>query len=275
MILGDYNELKVVSESPMGYYLEDEDGEQVLLPTKWIPSGLRMGDDLKVFIYLDSEERPIATTMIPKITLHSFAYLRVKQVSSVGAFLDWGLEKDLFVPFIEQEKRMLEGQKYVVYMYKDEMTQRLTASSRISSYLEKDEIKLQEGQRVNILVSRATDLGFNVIVDNQYEGLIYKNEIFRKLRVGDQTEAWVKTLRPDHKIDISLEKAGYANVEPNAHKVLLQLRKNDGYLNLNDKSDPEEISSRLEMSKKTFKKAIGSLYKQRIISIEEDGIHLL
>ncbi len=275
MILGDYNKLVVARETSVGLFLEDDKEESVLLPQKWVPEGTSIGDELEVFLYLDSEERLIATTLVPKITVNTFAYLRVKQVSDFGAFLDWGMEKDLLVPFIEQEKRMVDGQKYIVYMYEDEMTGRLTASSRYTSYVEKEEIELQEGEKVEIIVAYPSDLGFNVIINNKYLGLIYKNEIFKTLRIGDKTEAYVKTLREDNKVDVILEKQGYAQVEPNAHKILLLLRKHEGFLDLNDKSDPEEIVRRLEMSKKAFKKAIGTLYRQKMISLEEDGIHLL
>lgn len=275
MKLGDYNKLLVARETSVGLFLENEMEESVLLPTKWVPEGTNIGDELEVFLYLDSEERLIATTLQPKITVNKFAYLRVKQVSDFGAFLDWGMEKDLLVPFIEQEKRMVDGQKYLVYMYEDEMTGRLTASSRYTSYVEKEDIELQEGQKVEIIVAYPSDLGFNVVINNKYLGLIYKNEIFKSLRIGDKSEAYVKTLREDNKVDVILEKQGYAQVEPNAHKILLLLRKHEGFLDLNDRSNPEEIVRRLEMSKKAFKKAIGTLYRQKMIRLEEDGIHLL
>lgn len=275
MKLGDYNKLVVARETSVGLFLEDEMEESVLLPTKWIPEGTEIGDELEVFLYLDSEERLIATTLKPKIIVNTFAYLRAKQISDFGAFMDWGMEKDLLVPFIEQEKRMVEGQKYIVYMYEDEMTGRLTASSRYSSYVEKEDIELQEGEKVDIIIAYPSDLGFNVIINNKYLGLLYKNELFKIVRIGDSCEAYVKTLREDKKVDVVLEKQGYAQVEPNAHKILLLLRKNEGFLDLNDKSDPEEIVRRMEMSKKAFKKAIGTLYRQKMISLAEDGIHLL
>tara|TARA_R110002072_G_scaffold129439_17_gene267926 strand:+ start:24 stop:851 length:828 start_codon:yes stop_codon:yes gene_type:complete len=275
MKLGDYNLLKVARATSVGVFLEDEFEDSVLLPQKWVPKDIEIGDELVVFLYLDSEERLIATTLKPKIKVNSFAYLRVKQTTEVGAFLDWGMEKDLLVPFIEQEKRMVEGQKYIVYMYEDEMTGRLTGSSRYSSYVEKEEIELEEGQKVNILIAYPSDLGFNVIINDKFLGLLYKNELFKSVRIGDTCEAYIKTLREDNKIDVVLEKPGYAQVEPNSHKILLLLRKHQGFLDLNDKSSPEEIVRRLEMSKKAFKKAIGNLYRQKMISLEEDGIHLL
>ena len=275
MELGKYNTLKIARETSIGLYLEDQEGNDVLLPKKWAPNESAIGDEIEVFIYKDAEERPIATTIKPLITLHQFAYLRAKHVSTVGAFMDWGLEKDLFVPFIEQDKRMVEGNKYLVYLYKDEMTDRLTASSKIHAYVEKDDIKLSPGQEVDIIVAKRTDLGYNVIINHTYLGLLYENEVFKRLRIGETHKAYVKQIRSDNKIDLSLEKVGYDKVEPNVHTVLTLLRKNNGFLNLHDKSDPDEISKRLGMSKKTFKKAVGSLYKQQIIRIAEDGIHLL
>lgn len=275
MKLGEYNKLVVARETSVGLFLEDEFEESVLLPTKWIPEGISVGDEMEVFLYLDNEERIIATTLKPKITLNTFAYLRVRQISTIGAFMDWGMEKDLLVPFIEQEKRMVEGQQYIVFMYEDEMTGRLTGSSRYTSYVEKEDIELQEGEKVNLIIAYPSDLGFNVVINNKYLGLLYKNELFKPVRIGDTCEAYVKTLREDNKVDVVLEKQGYAQVEPNAHKILLLLRKHEGFLDLNDKSDPEEIVRRLEMSKKAFKKAIGTLYRQKMISLGEDGIHLL
>lgn len=275
MELGKYNELEVARETSIGLYLEDSEGSDVLLPKKWVPQDTQIGDSLTVFLYKDAEERLIATTLKPLVTLGTFAYLRVKQVSSVGAFLDWGLEKDLLVPFIEQDKRMVEGNKYLVYLYKDEMTDRLTASSKIYAYLEKEKINLKSGEEVDIIVAKQTDLGYNVIINHTYSGLLYENEVYKRLRIGEQHKAYIKQVREDHKIDVSLEKLGYHKVEDHLHTILSVLRKNNGFLNLHDKSDSAEISNRLGMSKKTFKKAIGSLYKQQIIRIEKDGIYLL
>lgn len=275
MELGKYNKLTAVRYTSVGLFLEDEEGEDVLLPMKWVPRGVSEGDELEVFIYLDSEERPIATTMKPRAQLGEFAYLQVKQVSRIGAFMDWGLEKDLFVPFIEQDGRMEAGRWYIVYLYVDAMTNRITASAKLENFVEKKDITLKPNQQVNLLVGNKTPLGFNVVIDNRYLGLIYENEIFKKITTGDRTTGFVKNLREDNKIDIILQKPGYSGVEPNAEKILETLRANDGFLDLNDKSDPEEISNRLEMSKKVFKKAIGGLFRQKLITIEEDGIRLV
>ncbi len=275
MELGKYNTLTIVRHTSVGFFLEDENGDDVLLPVKWVPEGAKEGDEVEVFIYLDSEERPIATTMKPKAIVGEFAYLKAKQVSRIGAFMDWGLEKDLFVPFIEQEGRMQEGQWYIVYVYIDKMTDRIAGSAKIENFVEKRDIMLKPDQAVSLLIGKQTPLGYNVIVDNQYLGLIYENEIFKNVSTGDRTTGYVKNIREDDKIDIILQKPGYAAVEPNAQRILEILKANDGYLDLNDKSDPDEISRRLEMSKKTFKKAIGGLFRQKLITIEDDGVRLV
>jgi predicted RNA-binding protein (virulence factor B family) len=185
------------------------------------------------------------------------------------------LEKDLFVPFIEQKERMQAGKKYLVYLYKDEMTDRLTASSRVMSYVEKEDIELSQNQEVSLLIARESELGFSVIINHKYSGLLYHNEVHRALVIGDTVTGYVKTVREDNKIDVTLQKQGYSHVEPNAHAILSLLRKSDGFLNLHDKSDPDEISIRLKMSKKTFKKAIGLLYREKMIRIESDGIYMI
>jgi hypothetical protein len=273
--LGKYNTLTIVRHTSVGFFLEDENGDDVLLPVKWVPQGTKEGDEIEVFVYLDSEERPIATTMKPKAIVGEFAYLQAKQLTRVGAFLDWGLEKDLFCPFIEQEGRMQEGQWYIVYVYVDRMTNRITASAKLENFVEKQDIMLKPKQEVQLLIGKPTPLGYNVIVDNQYLGLIYENEIYKRINTGDRTTGYVKNVREDNKIDIILQKPGYGAVEPNAQKILEILQQNGGFINLNDKSDPDEIANRMEMSKKTYKKAIGGLFRQKLISIEDDGIRLL
>ncbi len=274
MEIGNYNTLVITRQTDHGIYLQDANENEVLLPNKYVPENFEVGQEMKVFVYLDGEERPVATTLTPKVTEGKYAYLLVRHTSSHGAFLDWGLEKDLFVPFAEQEKRMQEGNSYVVYMYLDEMSGRLVASSRVEDYVEKEEIDLKTDQEVDMLIIRETDLGFNAIVDDKYLGLIYANEIFKRIAPGDRLRGFVKKVREDGKTDLSLEKQGYGSVEPNAQKILRSLAKNNGFLPLHDKSDPVEITRRLEMSKKTFKKAIGGLYKEKRISIGDDGIRL-
>jgi len=234
-----------------------------------------VGDDIEVFIYRDSEDRIIATTLEPKIQLNEFAYLQVKAVTQVGAFLDWGLEKDLFVPFREQNKKMEVDKWYAVYLYLDEDTDRLVASCKVNRFFEKENIDLAIGQEVDILVFEETDLGMNAVINNKYKGLIYENEIFQRIKIGTRTKAYVKNIRDDKRIDLSLQKQGYANVEPNAERILEKLKANNGFLDVTDKSDANYVMYQLEMSKKTFKKAVGALYRQRIIRIEDDGIYLV
>jgi predicted RNA-binding protein (virulence factor B family) len=274
--IGKFNVLKALRLTPPGMFLWDGHGEDVvLLPNKYIPQNLEIGEEMKVFIYRDSEDRIIATTLEPKIKLYEIASLQVKEVNDFGAFLDWGLEKDLMVPYREQLRKMKVGEQYLVYLYIDEDTNRLAATSKIDRFLEKDNIDIQIGDQVDLLVGDSSDLGVNVIINGTYKGLIYHSEIFRKISPGDKTIGFVKDIREDQKIDISLQQQGFRNIEPSAEFILQKLKASKGFLKLNDSSDPEDIMHTLQMSKKTFKKAIGTLFKQRLISIEEDGIHLL
>ena len=213
--------------------------------------------------------------MSPKILLNEFGVLEVVDVNPVGAFLDWGLEKDLLVPYSEQVEKMKVGRSYPVYLYMDNKTQRLVATGKINRILEREEIQVDEGEEVELLICNSTDIGINVIINNLHPGLLYDNELFQAVTPGDIVTGYIKNIRPDKKIDVSLQKQGYINVEPNAQKILQNLKDNNGFLNVTDKSDPIIILAKLEMSKKLFKKAIGSLYKQRLIRIEKDGIYLV
>lgn len=272
--LGIKNTLRILRGTGVGMFLGDDEGNDVLLPKKYVPENAIVGDDIEVFIYRDSEDRIIATNLEPKIQLNQFACLQVKSVTAIGAFLDWGLEKDLFVPFREQNKKMEEGRWYAVYLYLDEETDRLVASCKVNRYFEKENIDLQIGQEVDLLIFEETDLGLNAIINNKYKGLIYENEIFQRIKIGTRTKGFVKNIRDDNRIDLSLQKQGYANVEPNAERILEKLKANNGFLDVTDKSDANYVMYQLEMSKKTFKKAVGALYRQKIIRIEEDGIYL-
>ena len=272
--LGIKNTLRILRGTGVGMFLGDEEGNDVLLPKKYVPENAIVGDDIEVFIYRDSEDRIIATNLEPKIQLNQFACLQVKSVTAIGAFLDWGLEKDLFVPFREQNKKMEEGRWYAVFLYLDEETDRLVASCKVNRYFEKENIDLQIGQEVDLLIFEETDLGLNAVINNKYKGLIYENEIFQRIKIGTRTKGFVKNLRDDNRVDLSLQKQGYANVEPNAERILEKLKANNGFLDVTDKSDSNYIMYQLEMSKKTFKKAVGALYRQKIIRIEDDGIYL-
>ena len=207
--------------------------------------------------------------------MDEFGLLRVNYVNKFGAFLDWGLEKDLFVPFKEQARPMEKGKRYLVFAYIDEKTNRIVASSKTNQFLSNENLTVAEGDEVELIISHITDLGINVIINDIHKGLLYKDQVYDDIRTGDRMTGYIKTIRPDHKIDVSLQKLGYENIEPNAEKILDELRASRGFLRLNDNSHPEDIKTVLKMSKKTFKKAIGALYKEKRIEIKEDGIYLI
>ena len=274
--VGKYNKLIVLRQRLVGFYLGDESGEEVLLPNKYCPENLKPEDTIDVFVYRDSEDRKVATTLTPKILLHEFAILQVSAVSAVGAFLDWGLEKDLMVPFREQRQKMEEGRWYIVYLDLDQKTDRLYASNRIEKTLQNEEMSLSESEEVTLLVLQKTDLGYSAIINNKHKGLIFENEIFSDINVGDKLTGYVKKIREDNKIDLSLQPIGYiSSNDANSELIFSKLEENNGFLPVNDKSSPEDIYSQLGISKKAFKKSIGSLYKQRKIEIQENGIRLI
>jgi predicted RNA-binding protein (virulence factor B family) len=252
--IGKINTLTALRETSVGVFLGDDEDNDILLPNKYVPDSLRVDDPIDVFVYTDSEDRIIATTLTPKIQRNQFARLQVVSVTSVGAFLDWGLEKDLLVPYREQSRPMEVGRWYVVYLYLDHETDRLVASSRLSRFLDSEVPNLTEGQEVSLLAWEPTDLGINVIINNRYRGLVYANEIFQKVYPGDRLTGYIKVIRDDNRIDVSLQKPGYENVEPNAQRILSTLKEQKGFLPLNDYSEPDAIYQSLEMSKKTFKK---------------------
>jgi predicted RNA-binding protein (virulence factor B family) len=276
MEVGKYNTLQILRGTSVGMYLGDEEGNDVLLPHKYIPENAQIGENIEVFIYRDSEDRLIATTLKPLILLNQFAILEVVAATQFGAFLDWGLEKDLFVPFKEQNHKLQKGQYVPVYLYLDEQTDRVVASAKVHKYFKNlDGVDLDEGQEVDLLVFEKTELGHNVVVNNLYKGLVYENETFRRLAWGDTLKGYVKLIRDEGKIDISLQPLGFLKtLEPNQKAILDKLQQSGGTLNLSDNSDPIEIQEVLEMSKKAFKKAIGVLYKDKKIIIKSDSIVL-
>jgi len=275
MQLGKINNLTIDRNTSPGLFLVDEEDNDVLLPGKYIPKTFEIGDKLDVFVYLDNEERIIATTLKPYMELHDFAWLQVNQVTRHGAFLNMGIEKDLFVPFKEQARPMQEGKSYLVYMHLDEKTDRLVGTSKINKFLSNDELTVALFDEVDLIVSHMTDIGVNVIINKKHKGLVYEDQVFKDLRVGDKLKGVIKKIRQDNKIDVSLQQIGYKSIEPNAQRILTELGDNEGFLGLTDKSNPEIIKQILQMSKKNFKKAIGSLYKQRLITIEQDGIYTI
>ena len=274
VILGKYNQLEVVKEVDFGVYLDGGDDGEILLPTRYVPEGCKPGDILNVFIYLDNEERLIATTLQPKVQVDEFACLEVAWVNEYGAFLDWGLMKDLFVPFREQKMKMQKGQRYVVHAHVDENSYRIMASAKIEKYLSKEMPPYQSGEEVEIMTWQRTDLGYKVIVDNRFSGLVYQKEIFKALEPGMRMSAFVRQVREDGKIDLTLQKDGLQKVDDFAEVLLQFVKEQGGYTRLNDKSAPEEIYNIFGVSKKTFKKAVGDLYKRRLILLVENGIRL-
>lgn len=274
--IGVKNTLTALRATSVGMFLGDNEGNDVLLPFKYFsPRDLHEGDDVEVFVYKDSEDRIIATNLEPLVQRGEFAYMCVKSVSGYGAFLEWGLEKDLLVPFSEQNEPLDEGHWTTVFCLLDPATDRLIGSCKVNRYLEFDDIDLEPMQEIDILVYERSDLGFNVIINNLYRGLIYSNEIFQPVKIGSKLKAYVKKLREDLTIDVVLQPQGYlAVVESATEKVLTLLAANAGFLPFGDHSSPAEIHAQFEMSKKNFKKAIGTLYRERKIKIEPNGISL-
>lgn len=272
--LGKYNKLEVVKEVEFGMYLDGGEEGEILLPARYVPEDCKPGDILNVFIYLDNEERLVATTLTPLVQVGQFACLEVAWVNQYGAFLNWGLMKDLFVPFREQKMKMQVGKQYVVHAHLDEESYRIVASAKVDRYLSKEIAPYEAGQEVDILIWQKTDLGFKAIIDNQYSGLLYESEIFQPLHTGMQLKAYVKQVREDGKIDLILQKPGQAKVEDFSATLLQYIRDNEGRILLNDKSPAEEIYDTFGVSKKTFKKAVGDLYKKHLIVLEADAISL-
>lgn len=271
--IGQYNELEILRQTSVGLYLGDEAGEDILLPTKYCPEKFEIGDKLRVFVYRDSEDRKIATNLVPKIHMHEFALLECNAVTQLGAFLDWGLEKDLMVPFAEQKVNMEQGRWYVVFLDLDEKTDRLYGSAKLDQFLDNKMLDVEEGEEVDLTVYHHSELGYSAIVNGKYSGLIFDNEVFQRLRVGQKLKGFVKKVRPDNKLDISLQPIGYEKTtEVNTDKIMRLLSENSGFLPYTDKSSPDEIYATFGISKKAFKKAIGALYKDRKVVLEETGV---
>ena len=272
--LGKYNQLEVVKTVDFGVYLNGGDDGEILLPSRYVPENCKPGDVLNVFIYLDNEERLIATTLQPLVQVGEFACLEVAWVNEYGAFLDWGLMKDLFVPFREQKMKMQKGHRYVVHAHVDEDSYRIMASAKVERYLSKDFPEYQPGEEVEVMVWQKTDLGYKVIVDNRFGGLVYRKEIFKALEPGMRMPAFVRQVREDGKIDLTLQKDGLQKVGDFSEILLQYIKDHDGFTPLNDKSAAEEIYDAFGVSKKTFKKAVGDLYKKRLVVLVEGGIRL-
>ncbi|MDD2437316.1 MAG: S1-like domain-containing RNA-binding protein [Massilibacteroides sp.] len=273
--IGNYNTLKIVKDLDFGVYLDGGDGQEILLPARYVPKNIKPGDEVEVFIYHDNEGRLIATTARPYATVGEFKFMRVKMLSQVGAFLDWGIMKDLLVPFKEQKIAMCEGRWYLVYVRLDHVSQRIMASARIDKFLNNTPPDYKINQEVDILIADETEIGYKVIINNAHWGLIYHDEVFQRLEKGERRKAYVKAIREDEKIDISLTKLGYEKIDGVISVILDALKAQGGFLAVHDKSEPELIYALFRCSKKNFKQAIGALYKQKRIDIEKDGIRLL
>lgn len=273
--LGDYNTLKIVKATDFGLYLDGGEEGEILLPSRYVPHHYQIGDLIKVFIHLDQEERLIATTETPLARVGEFAYLEVAWVNQYGAFLNIGLTKDLFCPFREQKIRMKQGDRYIVYVKIDEESYRMMATAKVDRYLNPERPPYKHGDEVNLLVWQRTDLGFKVIIDNKYQGLIYDNQIYRHLHTGDTMKGYIDHIRQDNKVDITLQPTGRAHTEGFSAILLQYLKDNNGHCPLGDKSPSELIQDYFSVSKKTFKRAIGDLYKQRLITIADNGIDLI
>ena len=271
---GEYNLMKVLRAVEFGLYLDDGN-EGILLPKRFMPAGLNIGDEINVFVYHDSDDRLIATTQQPLGVMDDIVKLRTVSVTPQGAFLDFGLMKDLFVPKSQQLTGMIPNGEYLVKIYRDEQTNRIAATERIEQTLSNDELTVKELEVVDLIVFRRTDIGYVMIINNRHTGVLHFNEIYRQIGVGDKFQGFIKKIHPDNKIDVAAGKPGYNRVEDETQKIIRLLKENDGYLPYYDKSDPEEIYSFFGMSKKTFKMTLGNLYKQKKISLEKTGIKLI
>lgn len=273
-ILGKINPLKVVKAVDFGVYLDGGGDGEILLPKRYVPVDCQIGDVLSVFIYNDSEDRLVATTERPYALVGDFACLEVKSVERMGAFLDWGLMKDLLVPFREQQTPMVVGRRYPVFVYVDYESKRITASAKLDKFIDGDRPNLEAGQPVDLLVYKKTDLGWKAIVNQQYSGLIFAKEVFQPLEIGQCVSGFVKQIRDDDKIDLMLQKPGFEKVDDFSIQLFQLLKEADGFLPVTDKTSPEVVYQRFGISKKTFKKAVGDLYKKRLIVLEDKGIRL-
>lgn len=273
--LGEYNILDVVKKVDFGLYLDGGPEGEILLPSRYVPEGAEPGDQMEVFVYLDSEERLVATTQIPFATVGDFAYLQVAWVNQYGAFLDWGLMKDLFCPFREQKKRMQVGESYIVHVHLDDDSYRIVASAKVEHYFSTETPNYNAGDEVDVLVWQKTELGFKVIIDNRFPALVYEDQVFKFIHTGDRMKGYIAAVRPDGKIDVRLQPTGRKQTEDFAETLLSYLKDNGGMCDLGDKSDPEDIRRRFQVSKKVYKRAIGDLYKRRLIDVHDYKINLV
>ncbi len=271
--VGDYNDLKVLRSTSIGLYLDDGD-EGILLPKRFVPENATLGDEIKVFVYHDKENRLIATTQTPHGKIYDIVLLKCITSTKEGAYLDMGLMKDLFVPMRNQQTYMVEGQQYLIKLYLDQVSGKIVGTERLEPFLSNDLLTVQVNDEVNLIAYRKTNLGFLMIINNQYLGLLHNNEIYRDLKPGDKMNGYIKSITASHKIDLVLGKQGYKRTEDESEKIISMLKENNGFLPYHDKTDPETIYKVFSMSKKTFKMTIGRLYKSKKVNLEKDGIRL-
>ncbi len=272
--VGKINTLTIVKSLDFGVYLDGEDKGEILMPRRYVPEDAKVGDSIDAFIYLDSEDRLIATTETPLTQVGQFACLKVKQVNKAGAFMEWGLPKDLFLPFGEQQRRVFEDDNVVVFTYIDADTGRIACSSKLGQFLKKESPEFKENDAVEIIIVERTNLGYKAIINSSYWGLLYENQIFEQINIGEKKKAYIHTIRPDGKIDLILQKPGYEKVSDISEQIFEKIKEEGGFIAITDHSDSEIIYDTFGISKKTFKKAIGNLYKNRKIILEDNGIRI-
>ncbi|MFZ9847079.1 MAG: S1 RNA-binding domain-containing protein [Flavobacteriales bacterium] len=273
--IGKINTMKINRAVDFGVYLDGGEEGEILMPKKYIPEGKQIGDEVEAFVYMDSEDRPVATTEKPLVQVGQFGALKVLEVNELGAFADWGVLKDLLIPYAEQRENLEEGQSVVVYVYLDKVSRRIVGSAKVEKFLDTYALDVEEGDEVDLMIFGKTPLGYKAIVNGLHTGVLYKNEVFKPLRIGDQMKGFIKKIREDEKIDLSLSKASFEQSKDLTSIIIAKLKENGGFLRVTDKSNPDVIYQLFGESKKTFKKAVGHLYKQRLIDIEEEGIRLV
>lgn len=274
LLLGDYNTLRIARRSDIGLYLDGDQAGEILLPNRYVTQDMQIGDEIRVFLYLDQEERLVATTEQPLAKVGDFACLECVWVNQYGAFLDWGLMKNLFCPFREQRQRMETGRRYIVHVHIDQDSYRIMASAKVSKFLSTDHPPYQPGDEVDILVWQPTDMGYKVIVDNRYYGLIFRNQVFQPIHSGDRLKAYISNVREDGKLDIALQHTGRQHTQDFAEELLAYLHDHNGICSLGDKSDADDIRDAFHVSKKTFKRAVGDLYKRHLVMAGDYEVRL-
>jgi len=274
LLLGDYNTLRIARRSDIGLYLDGDQAGEILLPNRYVTQDMQIGDEIRVFLYLDQEERLVATTEQPLAKVGDFACLECVWVNQYGAFLDWGLMKNLFCPFREQRQRMETGRRYIVHVHIDQDSYRIMASAKVSKFLSTDHPPYQPGDEADILVWQPTDMGYKVIVDNRYYGLIFRNQVFQPIHTGDRLKAYISNVREDGKLDIALQHTGRQHTQDFAEELLAYLHDHNGICSLGDKSDADDIRDTFHVSKKTFKRAVGDLYKRHLVMAGDYEVRL-